>query len=92
MLATMSAREFAEWQAYLNIDKPGEARMDWRFAQLTALTANLHGRRRHDPPFTLNQFMPDLRTPEERAAFQLAERQVEAMREAALAKQTNGAG
>lgn len=83
MLATMSAREFAEWQAYLSIDKPGEARMDWRFAQLAALMANLHGRRPSDRPFTISQFMPDLRTPAEKMAFTLAEREFAAMREAA---------
>ena len=36
----VSSHEFAEWSAYMQIDPMGEARADWRMAQLTSLVYN----------------------------------------------------
>ena len=69
--------------AYLTIEKPGEGRMDWRIAQLCTLVANCMGRGAHQPAFKISQFMPDLRSAEEREALMLAEREVEGIRQRA---------
>lgn len=40
MLATMSSRQMAEWQALWQLEPFGEYREDWRWACLMALIAN----------------------------------------------------
>lgn len=68
----MSAREFAEWIAYYQLDPFGEERADLRVATLTALTANIY-KKKGKPDFKPQDFMPFLpkeeKTPEEMLAF-----------------------
>jgi hypothetical protein len=84
MLAGMTAREFTEWQAYLAIDKVGPARDDWRFAQVCAAIVNMLRDPKRSRSYTIKDFMPDLRTPEERgrqeAAMRAAELEIELIR------------
>lgn len=54
----MSSLEFSEWIAYSRLQPFGESRMDYRFAMLAALVANLwtDSKKRR---WTTEDFMPD---------------------------------
>lgn len=42
MLRRISWKQFLEWLGYLSMEPIGEERMDWRFATLCALLANIN--------------------------------------------------
>lgn len=56
MLAGMSSRQMAEWQAYWQIEPFGTYRDDWRFACLLAMLANMF-RGKEAPPVQPREFM-----------------------------------
>jgi hypothetical protein len=58
MLATMDAREMAEWRAYEKLEPFGEARADLRMGISTAATLNVN-RRRGSQPIKPRDVMPD---------------------------------
>jgi hypothetical protein len=58
MLATMDARELAEWRAYEKLEPFGEARADLRMGISTAATLNVN-RRRGSQPIKPRDVMPD---------------------------------
>ncbi len=59
LLRRMSAREFAEWMAFFEMEPWGYDMENWRFGMLAATMANLH----RDPkkrrrPYRPTDFMP----------------------------------
>lgn len=42
MLRRITFKKFVEWLGYLQLEPIGEERMDWRFATLCALLANIN--------------------------------------------------
>lgn len=42
MLRRITFPQFVEWLGYMALEPFGEERMDWRFATLSALLANIH--------------------------------------------------
>jgi len=48
-----------EWIAYSKLEPWDETRMDIRFAQLMALTANINIDSKKQKPYTAKDFMPD---------------------------------
>ena len=58
MLARISARLFAEWTAYYEIEPWGEARADYRNGILAATVANVN-RDPHTRAYEPQDFMPD---------------------------------
>lgn len=54
----MSSREFAEWQAYDQIEPIGGHRADVLTALLASVVANAAGGRKNRKPFTPAEFMP----------------------------------
>lgn len=76
MLAGMSSRQLAEWQAFWRVEPFGELREDWRWACLLATLANMMRGEKQEPVGPQN-FLPVLDptgesepplTPSERAA------------------------
>lgn len=57
MLARMSARQFAEWEAYYAQEPWGELRADLRAGIVASTLANVH-RRARTPAFSPQDFMP----------------------------------
>jgi hypothetical protein len=60
---TLPEREWVEWMTFMENEPIGEARMDWRFAVLTAMFANAN-RAKETPAFAASEFvlMPEART------------------------------
>ncbi len=56
--ASISSQEFSEWMAFARLQPFGESRMDYRFAMLAALVANLWTDSRKKR-WTPEDFMPD---------------------------------
>lgn len=56
MLASISQREFREWQAFWNISPFGQDVEDERFARVISLHANVN-RKKGAKPFTSADFM-----------------------------------
>ena len=61
MLATMPHRVWQEWLLYMQQEPFGEERADLRAAIIASTMANLHGRRKGQKPFPIQDFMPDFR-------------------------------
>ena len=59
LMATMTAREFIEWQAFYGMEPFGHDRFDWNFGMVAATMANCH--RSKGPAFKPGDFMPDFR-------------------------------
>lgn len=53
----MSARTFAEWQAYCSIEPFGPQADYWRAGVIAAMIANVN-RKKNQQPFTPEDFMP----------------------------------
>lgn len=53
----MSARTFAEWQAYCAIEPFGQQAEFWRAGMLAAMLGNIH-RKKNQQPFKPEDFMP----------------------------------
>lgn len=62
----LSSKELAEWQAYERVEPFGERRMDIRFAMLAMTISNIW-RGKNQPPFKLEQFMPDFEPPKQQS-------------------------
>lgn len=58
MLAQMTSRQFAEWQAYYRLEPWGEERADLRSGIIAATFANAH-RAKGAKPAKAEDFMPD---------------------------------
>lgn len=61
----MSAREFAEWQAYSLIEPFGERRADQRAWLQVALHSNINRDPKKGKPVDLEMILPDWRPPPE---------------------------
>lgn len=59
MLASMSNREFVEWQAYFRLEPFGAERADLRAGIVAATVANVAGGRRKGQAVKPGDFMPD---------------------------------
>lgn len=57
LMNRISAREFAEWKAYLQIEPFGEDRDDIRSAIIACVIANCN-REKGKPPFKISDFVP----------------------------------
>lgn len=67
MLANMSAREWHEWQQYMQIEPVLAERVELMLAQLTALEANVNrDPKKRGEPYRPVEFMLDTRTERER--------------------------
>lgn len=53
----MSARTFAEWQAYCALEPFGPEAEYWRAGLIASILANVH-RKKNQKPFTPEDFMP----------------------------------
>jgi hypothetical protein len=53
----MSARTFAEWQAYCSLEPFGPPAEFWRAGLLASILANVH-RKKNQAPFKPEDFMP----------------------------------
>jgi len=74
LLARISGRELAEWQAYFRLEPFGEERADLRAAIVAATVANTaRDRKRRRRPFQAAEFMPHF----ERKAQQSWEEQLQ---------------
>lgn len=62
----MSARTFAEWQAYCAVEPFGPPAEFWRAGVIAATLANVH-RKKGQQPFKPEDFMPKGMLPEESA-------------------------
>lgn len=60
----MSARTFAEWQAYYSIQPFGPRAEYWRAALITSMIANVN-RKKGQKPFVPEDFMPKLMVEQE---------------------------
>lgn len=58
MLARMPFRVYREWHAYYQVEPFGEKRADFRSAIVAATIANTMGRRKGQPAFRVEKFMP----------------------------------
>lgn len=58
MLARMPSHVWQEWQRYATLEPWDEVRADWRAAMIAWTMANLWGREKGRPAFTIDQFMP----------------------------------
>jgi hypothetical protein len=69
MLADMTWSQFREWQDYAVIEPFGDQQADLRAGTVAATVANVHtDPKRRARPFKPSDFMPSLRSPEERRA------------------------
>lgn len=85
MLAGMSSRQMAEWQAYWRLEPFGAYRDDWRFACLLAMLANMF-RGKETAPIGPAEFMSLLDPTGETEAVSSAEEQAAEQFEAMWAK------
>lgn len=57
MLADMSGRDVAEWQAFYNLELRGEDRADWRAGLIASMIANVN-RGKDTDPYSPADFIP----------------------------------
>ena len=72
MIADMSAGELSEWRAFYDMTLPGTLTLEHYLGELCALVANAHFNKQGGGKFKRSDFAPDLRSPEERRAVQVA--------------------
>lgn len=79
MLRRITWPKFVEWLGYLQLEPIGEERMDWRFATLCALLANVHrDTKKRWKPYEAKEFLLRFGLPPAPARTQSGKDQFEA--------------
>ena len=79
LLARIDSRELSEWQAYEGLDPWGGWRGDLQAGIVASVVANTMGRRKGQPAFTPQDFLPSFEGPSPRPA-QTVEEQMQMAR------------